>query len=215
MRRDPAPLQWPPRLQRTKPGDRQRSRFGGRGGRDTLSPFATGKDVCIELSRLGASTWVITSNLPSRGPEGVPLADAPRGDDPGIAVWFEYRRVERAIACDRWYRPEENLQAIAKSIEAMRGLERWGVADVMVNVFTGFAAALPPGAQVEPDVRPWRDVLGGSWPAGLDPADMLALAKARHRRMMESEHLDAGGSSERMLELNLALDAARAEIGGG
>jgi hypothetical protein len=169
--------------------------------------------VCAELDRLGASTWVITSNLPSRGPEGIPLADAPSGEDPGIAVWFQYRRVERAIACDRWYRPEENLRAIAKSIEAMRGLERWGVADVMTNVFTGFAAALPPGAD-EPRPILWRDVLGGNWPAGIDAVDALALAKARHRRLMESEHLDAGGSSERMLELNLALEAARSELGG-
>lgn len=214
MRRDAYPLQWPARLPRTKPGDRQRSSFGGRGGRDALSPHATGKAVVDELHRLGATTWVITSNLPSRGPEGIPFADAPRGDDSGIAVWFEYRRIERVLACDRWFRPEENLRAIAKSIEAMRGLDRWGVADVMANVFTGFAAALPPGDPAVPVARPWRDVLGGSWPAELGAEDALALAKARHRRLMEGEHIDAGGSSERMLELNLALDAAKLELGG-
>jgi hypothetical protein len=214
MKRDPYPLQWPPRLPRTKHIDRRRSSFGGRGGRDALSPHATGKEVIDEIARLGATTWVITSNLPSRGPEGIPFADAPRGDDPGIAVWFEYRRVERGLACDRWFRPEENLRSIAKTIEAMRGLERWGVADVMASVFTGFAAALPPGDPVEPVVLPWRDVLGGSWPAGLGAEDTLALAKARHRRLMEGEHIDAGGSSDRMLDLNLALEAAKIELGG-
>lgn len=215
MRRDPYPLQWPPRLPRTNTGGHQRSHFGGRGGRDALSPHATGKEVVAELHRLGATTWVITSNLPSRGPEGIPYCDSQRGGDPGVAVWFEYKRIERVLACDCWFRAEENLRAIAKSIEAMRGLERWGVADIMASVFTGFAAALPPG---DAPVVSWRDVFGRigggpDWP-DLPPDDLLALVKARHRRLMESSHIDAGGSPERMLELNLALDAARAELGG-
>lgn len=71
MKRDPYPLQWPPRLPRTKHGDRQRSSFGGRGGRDALSPHATGKEVVEQIARLGSTNWVITSNLPSRGPEGI------------------------------------------------------------------------------------------------------------------------------------------------
>lgn len=141
------------------------------------------------------------------------MSDVSRGDDPGIAVWFEYKRLERVLACDRWYRPEENLRAIAKSIEAMRGLERWGVADVMERVFTGFATALPAGPPVE---RPWRDVLGGTWPgADLDAADVLAIAKARHRRLISDLHPDDpdhGDSTARVAEINAALDAAEREL---
>ncbi len=213
MKRAPYPLQWPSRLARTRPADRQRSNFGDRRRSATgnvLSPHATGREVVQELYRLGAPNWVITSNLPSRGVDGIPYADAPKGDDPGIAVWFEYSGMERVLACDRWFRPEENLRAIAKSIEAMRGMERWGVADVLANVFTGFAAALPAGPA---PVRSWREVLGGDWP-DLAPDDVIAIAKARHRRIMEVAHVDAGGSPERMLELNLALEAAERELAG-
>lgn len=31
---------------------------------------------------------------------------------------------------------------------------------------------------------------------------------------MEGEHVDAGGSPERMLEINLAMEAAKIELGG-
>lgn len=212
MRRQPYPLQWPSRLARTIPTERKWSQFGGR-DRGSLSPYATGQEVIDELARLGATAMMITSHLPSNSVHGVPMAEAQRVADPGIAVWFEYRRLERVLACDRWLKPAENLRAIAKSIEAMRGLDRWGVADVLENVFTGFAAALPPGAPVK---RDWREVLGV---AGLveqleqmETDDLVAVVKARHRKAIAEAHPDAGGSTERAAELNAALDEAIAEL---
>lgn len=101
MRRSPYPLQWPSRLPRTQPNERQHSQFGGR-DKANMSPYSTGVEVVNELQRLGASEWVITSGLPSKGPGGIPYSDPGRIEDPGIAVWFEFRRVERVFACDRW-----------------------------------------------------------------------------------------------------------------
>lgn len=209
MKRSPYPLQWPARLPRTKPADRRWSHFGKNGDRGGLSPHITGQEVISELARLGATDWVITSNMPSRGSEGLPYADAPKGDDPGIAVWFQFRRVERVFACDRWRTPAENLRAIAKSIEAMRGLDRWGVSDVLEGVFAGFAAALPAGSPMK---RPWREVLGGLWPEGMEAEDTLALARGRHRRLIAEAHPDVGGDVGRAAELNAALDEATAEL---
>lgn len=213
MKRAPYPLQWPQRLARTPAHNRRRSPFGGAHGAP-LSPHKCAHEVSDELRRLRVSSWVITSYLPAATSTGIPFSDTPRiHPDPGIAVWFEYRRVERVLACDAWIRADENLRAIAKSIEAMRGLERWGVADILASVFTGFAPALPPGdAPIE---RPWREVLGGLWPLEMDATDLILLAKARHRRLVSDGHIDAGGTSERMLELNLALQSALREIEGG
>lgn len=209
MTRAPYPLQWPARLPRTKPAERKRSAFGGR-EKSLLSPYSTGQEVIAELERLGAKHVVITSMLPSRGTVGLPFADA-RGDDPGIAVWCVYRGVERVFACDRWRTPAENLRAIARSIEAMRGLVRWGIADVLESVFTGFAAALPPGAAEPPRERPWREVLGVS-ELPLEPSDLLAVAKARHRKLIATAHPDAGGSTELAATINAALAAAEQEL---
>lgn len=215
MKRAPYPLQWPSRLRRTKPNERQRSHFGGHRDRGSLSPHQTAQEVIEELVRLGAANPTITSCLPSRGPEGIPYAETGRSDDPGIAVWFEYKRVERVFACDRWYTPAENLRAIAKSIEAMRGLDRWGVADVLENVFTGFAAALPAGPQAVK--RDWREVFGVAalveQLAGGDTDDLIAVVRARHRKMIGAAHPDTGGEHAAAAELNAALDDAIAELG--
>lgn len=207
MRRQPYPLQWPSRLARMKPAERKHSQFGGR-DRANLSPHHTAVELLDELARLGASSWVITSCLPSRGPGGIPYADASRGDDPGVAVWFDYHGVERVLACDRWLTPAENLRAIAKSIEAMRGLDRWGVADVLEGVFAGFAAALPAGPHVG---RPWREVFGVDG-LQLEAEDLLAVVKARHRKLIADAHPDAGGEVALAAEINAALDAAAAEL---
>lgn len=214
MKRQPYPLQWPSRLPRTKPAERRWSHFGKHCDRGSLSPHVTGTEVTTELVRLGAASWVITSNLPSRGAEGIPYADAPKGDDPGIAVWFEFRRVDRVFACDRWRTPAENLRAIAKSIEAMRGLDRWGVADVLEGVFAGFAAALPAGSSVK---RGWREVFGIALEMGMamEDDDLAAVVKARHRKLIAETHPDDpdhGDTTALVADLNAALDEAIEEL---
>lgn len=211
MARNPYPLQWPPNTPRTKPGDRMHSRFGGR-GQGQLSPYETAKGLLSELDRLGAGHVVITSQLPTRH-DGLPYSDG-RSDDPGIAVWCVYRGRERVFACDQWRSHGENLRAIALSIEALRGLSRWGMADVAERAFAGFAS-LPAGGgdatPPRPAKRPWREVIGGAWPP-LDNAELLVLAKARHRALIKQHHPDRGGDAAQAAELNDAMAEAEAEL---
>src|SRR5262245_20073291 len=122
--RSPYPLQWPSTFKRTPPADRQTSKFGHR-GRGQVSPYDAARDVLREIDRLGACNAVITSMLPTRH-DGLPYSDGKYGSEPGIAVWFVLDGAERVFACDRWVTPGENMRAIQLSIEAMRGLERWG-----------------------------------------------------------------------------------------
>jgi hypothetical protein len=215
--RNPYPLQWPESFTRTKPHQRMRSRFVGVG-------FARSRDEMLrELDRLGAINVVLTSDLPLRN-DGLPYANG-RADDPGIAVWFALPDSlgtlrERVFACDRWLTPAENIRAIALSVEAMRGLERWGMADVVDRAIGGFAA-LPPGSGEEhvppppaPKVRPWREVFNVPlvFAAHLKPAELLAFVKLRHRERIKVAHPDAGGSHELAAELNAALEAAEQEL---
>lgn len=213
MKRSPYPLQWPEGFKRTKPIDRARSRFGGTnvGNRGQVSPYEAAKDVIAELTRLGASNHVITSQLPTRH-DGLPYSDG-RSDDPGIAVWFVHKGQERVFACDRWFTPGENLRAIALSIEAMRGLTRWGMADVETRTFAGYAA-LPAGGETPPapKKRPWREVLGETWPE-LDNDELLVIAKSRHKKLIAIHHPDKGGDLAIAAELNVAIAEAEAELG--
>lgn len=213
MPRSPYPLQWPPTSPRTKSENRKRSHFGAtRGGQ--LSPYEAAKGLLDELRRLGASHVVITSLLPTRH-DGLPYSDG-RSEDPGVAVWFVHRGHERVFACDAWRTHGENLRAIALSVEAMRGLERWGMADVVERAFAGFAA-LPAGdadTPPQPRKRPWREVLGSTWPE-LDHDELLVLAKSRHRKLIQQHHPDAGGTHELAAELNAALAEAEKELSHG
>lgn len=156
---------------------------------------------------------MITSNLPTRQ-DGLPYYAST--DDPGIAVWWVERGAERVVACDRWYRADENLRAIIKTLEAMRGLDRWGATEMAERAFAGFAA-LPPGSagSMPTGPRPWREVLGatfGPWPE-LAKDELLVLAKSRHRKLIAIAHPDAGGDVARAAELNVAIASAEAELG--
>ena len=212
--REPFPLQWPDGWKRTPADRRQRSSFGFR-NQGQVQFAAARNDLLAELERLGAANVVLTSDLPTRG-DGMPYANG-RADDPGIAVWFVLHDAERVFACDKWKSHAENMKAIAKSIEALRGLERWGASDVVTRAFSGFNA-LPPGGDSEYEggrvitKKPWREVIGGTWPQ-LERAELLVLARARHRVAIKNVHPDAGGSHELAAELNAALAEAEIELG--
>jgi hypothetical protein len=209
--RNPFPLQWPDDTERTKPGSRRNSIF--------QTSFASAREnVLRQCQLLGAANVVITSMLPTNR-LGQPVATS-NVTDPGMALWFVLDAQERVFACDRWYRPEANLQAIAKTLEAMRGVERWGVAGAQKRLFAGFAALPPGGGDVPepapaPCARPWREVLGGAWPAAFVAAELLAIAKARHRALIAKAHPDAGGDTAAAAEINAALDQAEQELTRG
>jgi hypothetical protein len=221
MSRQPFPLQWPDGWTRTPARDRTRSRFGHRSS-GQVSFSGARQALLDELSRLGAANVVITSDLPTRN-DGLPYASG-RAEDPGIAVWFiladaRGNNQERVLPCDKWPTHAENMQAIAKSVEAMRGLDRWGVGDVVTRAFAGFNA-LPPGsgdgeptAPQQPAKRSWREIFGMTAFETLAAPDLLAIARSRHRAAIKIAHPDAGGSHDDAAELNAALAEAEQELG--
>jgi len=207
MTRSPYPLQWPDGWRRTLPIERKRSRF------EQASAHAAAKGLKAELERLGAVCIVITSFLPTR-PDGLPYSDD-RSEDPGIAVWFHMPDAvgtmhERVFACDKWSKPSDNLHAIALSVEAMRGIERWGMADVVGRVVAGFSA-LPAGPPPKPTWREIFDVDLAQMKA-LPPEDLLVVVRSRHRKAIAAAHPDKGGDPQVAASLNEALQAAEAEL---
>lgn len=215
MPRSPYPLQWPPKTSRTGPDFRRRSKFGDRG---QVSPYEAAKELMRELDRNHASHIVITSMLPTRH-DGLPYSDG-RHEDPGVAVWCVLHAQERVFACDAWLTAGENMRAIELSLEAMRGLDRWGVADAAERAFAGFAA-LPPGAsssvEAAPVKRPWREVLLGKLAEVFDALaqeEKLDIVRMRYRGLIKQHHPDRGGDTATAAELNVALADAEAELGG-
>lgn len=195
MSRKSYPLQWPQSWKRTDAHRRGVPKFE--------TAFTRDRDSVIRQLRMrGGGHIVITSDLPTRA-DGLPYANA-RCDDPGIAVYWIQGGHEHTIACDRWRRVEQNLRAVEMSLEALRGLDRWGASEMVERAFAGFAA-LPPAPSQK---RPWREVLGLSPLEGL-----FSAAKAKHREMIRVHHPDVGGDPSIAAALNAALDDAAAELG--
>ncbi len=115
--------------------------------------------------------------------------------DRGVAVYFRLDGRPHVLACDRWDTIADNIAAIAAHIEALRGQERWGCAD-LAQAFAGHVA-LPPPEQ-------WWQVLGVPASAGADEIE------AAYRRLAKSAHPDTGGSTAAMARLNAARDAGKA-----
>lgn len=122
----------------------------------------------------------------------------PDNNDHGVAVYFEREGKQMVFACDRWDRVQDNLRAIHKTIEAMRGVERWGASDMMERAFSAFEALPAPKT-------PW-EILGVQ--RGASEAEI----QSAYRNKARMAHPDSGGSTAAMAEVNAARDAALMEI---
>ncbi len=132
------PLHWPAAKPRnTRP---ERARFG-----DHSVSWATNQ-MLHEIRLLGGRNVVVSTNLLLRN-DGLPRSGQRRVDDQAVAVYFELDKDQKCFAVDRWDRVEHNLWAIYKSIEALRGLSRWGAKDMVDAAFRGFQALPPPSSE--------------------------------------------------------------------
>lgn len=190
------PLQWPNGRPRRPYPRRESSNF------DTS--MAKARDALFyELRLLGAKHVVLSSNVPLRL-DGKPYANFPAIKDPAVAAYFSHQDKSMCFACDRWTSVEDNIQAIRKTIEALRGIARWGTGDMLQAAFTGFTALSPPIVAGIP--LSWWEVL--ALPRDAKREDV----KAAFRRLASSAHPDKeGGSHERMAELNAAQEKALKE----
>ncbi|MEM8615295.1 MAG: J domain-containing protein [Pseudomonadota bacterium] len=152
-----------------------------------------------EIRRLGGRYAVLSSNVALRQ-DGLPYASRRMPDDPGVAVYFQYGGTQMCFACDKWDRVGDNIWGIAKTIDAMRGIERWGTGEMMNRAFSAFEA-LP-----APESSDWREILGLK---GEVTSDQI---KHRWRELSRRYHPDRGGSAEQMARINRARDQGMESI---
>lgn len=207
-------LRWIEHRPRTPPADRRYALWKHEGRSLTLTVARQRLHTQLEMIRSGRKYWrthchVLSTNIRFTA-SGARDRNVSRGDpvDPGVALYFELDGKPVALACDRWATVQDNIAAIAAHIDALRGQERWGVADI-VQAFAGHMALPPPGggAIVTPVAEPWHVVLGVS--AGATPGDV----RRRFRELAATMHPDAGGNRAQWDRLQRAIDAARLALG--
>jgi hypothetical protein len=191
------PLQWPAGRKRS-PLWRKQASFGARHG---MTLGRARDEVFHQIKLLGGRLPIFSSNLELRL-DGLPYANQKQPDDPGVAVYFTYKGKQHCFASDCWNKVEDNVYAIAKTVDALRGIERWGTGDMLERAFQGFVA-LPNPAQ-------WWHVLGFDATVGMTK-DAL---EDRFRQLAMQRHPDRGGSSDAMAELNWAREKGLEHLGG-
>ena len=184
------PLSWPIGLKRT--AYPTRSRF------DTAEERVK-RDLEQQLLLMRATDVVVTTNCELRR-DGRPYANQ-RIEDMGVAVYFKRKGQDQVIACDRWNSIRDNLQAIAKTIEALRAITRWGTGEMVDAAYAGFTA-IPANASAGRRKRPWHEVLGVS------PDAPREVVEAAGKAMQRKTHPDVGGTDVDFQEVQDAIEEA-------
>ncbi len=197
---DAFPLTWPASVARTPAPMRKRAIFKVTLGRSL-------DNIEEEVRKFGGSELIISCNMRPRI-DGRPYADQVGRifEDPGVSAWFIRKKKAAVIACDKYLMIEHNVHAIGLTLEALRGIERWGSSDLADQAFSGFLALPAPG---EKRKRPWREVMG------FEPNDTPTEHDIErfYRDGAIASHPDKGGTDEQMAELNRAREEALREIG--
>ncbi len=195
------PLEWPPGRARTLAEHRKVALFRYDSRRMTMTTAR--RRLVEEVNRMTrpGKPWRVTDMILSTNIRftlsGTRDQSVSRREpqDPGVAFYFTLDGRAHVLACDRWDTVYDNIAAIAAHIDALRGQERWGVAD-LAQAFAGHVRLAAPD--------PWWVVLG------IDrTADRQAIDQA-FRRHAKSAHPDQGGQRVEWDRLQAAYDAAKA-----
>lgn len=199
------PLAWPagwPRAQFRSHSPFHKRKDTGRGyaNKVDVTMAVARKQLGRELDLIGARCIVLSTNV-ELNLNGEPRGDRARPSDVGVACYFKLKDRDTVLACDKWLRVEDNIVAIAKHIEALRGQQRWGVGSVE-QAFTGYQA-LPAPEQ-------WWQVLGTGPNANVDEIN------AAWRKLSAAAHPDRpGGSDAAQARINAARDTALSSLTTG
>lgn len=203
------PLQWPEGWKRTE-GSRKLGRFRKSAqGNDWITVAVATERVKAELKRMGIERddFVLSTNLILRM-DGFPRSDQPTDiPDPGVAVYWDDGKERRCMAIDIYTQVEDNIAAIAATLEALRAIERHGGGEIMDRAYLGFKSL--PAAGEASGIPLWRDVLGFKPGTKVTTEDV----ELNYRALSKIHHPDMkGGDAGQFAMLTRAKEMAVAEL---
>lgn len=191
-----SPLTWPAGWPRTEARRRERARFGTKKrnnwGYSALQEKTINESVEYTLDQLrimgvDRKDVIVSTDLKLRL-DGLPYSNQRDPDDTGAAVyWRDRDGNDRVMAIDKYDRIADNLYAIGKTLEALRGIERWGGGQILDRAFSGFTAL--PSPEMAGGVDPYELL-------GITPDDPIEVRREAYRKARSKAHPDKGGTPE-------------------
>lgn len=139
--------------------------------------------------------------------DGRPRAGAPNPSHPGVEISFDSRHGRLAYATDVCSRWEDNVRSIALGLEALRAVDRYGVAS-RGQQYTGWRE-LPSGAGrgviIANTDEAWAILLA----AADEGADDLDL-EGTWREAAKRTHPDGGGDGTKFIRVKAAYELLKA-----
>lgn len=139
-----------------------------------------------ELNRLGGSNVIVSTNLMLRI-DGLPYSNQKKPDDVGVAVYFNLEGEQQCFPCDRWDEVSHNIWAIYKSIQAIRGLSRWGAKEMVSSAFKGFRALPSPKDSI---------VMGVEYFSGIEDPEYLSLKYKSLAKKLHPDNKETGNQEQ-------------------
>lgn len=122
-----------------------------------------------------------------------------------MAVYFKSFKKEYALGCDKWDRVKDNIRAIGKHIEALRGIERWGVS----SVEEAFEPFLLPTASPTYQSGRQNDTFSMWWTVlNVSPNASVEEIKQAYKKLSKIHHPNAGGDRAQWERLSKAYQEA-------
>ncbi|MFC4408201.1 hypothetical protein [Haloarchaeobius iranensis] len=113
-------LDWPETFDRTPPDNREPYPHHFQ-----VSLERAFGNVVTQVDRLEGAELIAIET--ASGATAGPPATTGDIENPGVVVRFRNDGVVYAVPCDRWAALRDNVQAVAKYLEAKRALDRYGV----------------------------------------------------------------------------------------
>jgi len=196
---------WPPEQPATPVGRRKPGLF-------TADYLARLNLLESEMTAVSAKDAILTAFIPKNQirADGWPLSSA-KAAGPGLILSFTSNGQPREFAADHYDDWKDNLYAVAKTLEALRGINRWGGAS-SGKQYAGFSPVLAPDAQPMPasfassqSAAVFLADHAEGWSAGQILNNSLVLKSAYNAASIKL-HPDTGGTHEGFVQLQQAKD---------
>lgn len=169
------------------------------------------------MTAVSAKDAILTAFIPKNQirADGWPLASA-KAAEPGLILSFTSNGHLREFAADHYDDWKDNLSAVAKILEALRGINRWGGASagkqyagfspVVYNSSQAASTQAAPGPFASPEAAAvFIARHADGWSAGQISDNSLALKSAYNAASIKL-HPDTGGTHEGFIQLQQAKD---------